>query len=159
MLPELAYIGLGSNLEDPVYQVNSAIDEISTIENITLHAQSSLYHTKPLGPKQPDFVNAVISVLTTLTPMELLDTLLGLETSRGRKREIKWGPRILDCDILLYGNQSIQMPALTIPHPEMKNRSFVLIPLFEIAPNFIFNNGESLQTLVEKFDPNEYVKM
>ncbi|MCS5709452.1 2-amino-4-hydroxy-6-hydroxymethyldihydropteridine diphosphokinase [Candidatus Berkiella cookevillensis] len=159
MIPEVAYIGLGSNLEDPVYQVKSAIDEISQIKDITLQHQSSLYQTKPLGPKQPDFVNAVISILTSLRPMELLDTLLNIEASRGRKREIKWGPRILDCDILLYGNQSIQIPALTVPHPEMTKRSFVLIPFFEIAPNFIFNDGKSLQTLVEQFNPDEYMKL
>lgn len=159
MIPEVAYIGLGSNLEDPVYQIKSAIDEISQIKDITLQCQSSLYQTKPLGPKQPDFVNAVISILTSLRPIELLDTLLNIEASRGRKRQIKWGPRILDCDILLYGNQSIQMPALTVPHPEIRKRSFVLIPFFEIAPNFIFNDGKSLQTLVEQFNPDEYMKL
>ncbi|MGE4348768.1 MAG: 2-amino-4-hydroxy-6-hydroxymethyldihydropteridine diphosphokinase [Candidatus Berkiella sp.] len=159
MIPEVVYIGLGSNLEDPVHQVKSAIDEISQIKEITLQCQSSLYQTKPLGPKQPDFVNAVISVSTSLKPITLLDLLLDIEARRGRKREIKWGPRILDCDILLYGNQSIQMPTLTVPHPEMRKRSFVLIPFFEIAPNFIFNDGKSLKTLVRQFDSDEYVKL
>lgn len=134
--PATAYIGLGSNLQDPVGQIRRARAAIATAEGIAELAFSSLYRNPPMGPAdQPDYVNAVMAVSTTLEPHALLRALQAIENQQGRVRKgERWGPRTLDLDILLYGQQQIATADLTVPHPGAAERAFVLLPLLEIAP-------------------------
>lgn len=132
-----AYIGIGSNLDSPVKQVRSAVSEMTLLPASTLTASSSLYRTAPMGPQdQPDFVNAVASVLTRLSADDLLTQLLGMEEAHGRKRHgQKWGARTLDLDLLVYGRKKIDSDNLIVPHPGIAQRNFVLLPLAEVAPH------------------------
>lgn len=134
--PVKAYIGLGSNLDDPERQVSLACGRLASIESSALIACSSLYGTTPLGPiDQPAFVNAVACIETQLTPHGLLAALHGIERDQGRLRDgSRWGPRTLDLDLLLYHGLILHEPSLTLPHPEMTRRAFVLVPLAQIAP-------------------------
>jgi 2-amino-4-hydroxy-6-hydroxymethyldihydropteridine diphosphokinase len=131
-----AYLGLGSNLQQPVSQVADALDELARLPDSTLVARSSLYRTPPLGPPgQPDYINAVACLSTTLEPERLLDELQALEQLHGRvRRGERWGPRTLDLDLLLYGERTIDTKRLQVPHPHMTERAFVLYPMSEIAP-------------------------
>ncbi|MDO8953927.1 MAG: 2-amino-4-hydroxy-6-hydroxymethyldihydropteridine diphosphokinase [Gammaproteobacteria bacterium] len=134
----IVFLGLGSNLNSPIDQINQAITELANLPRTTMLDHSSLHHSKPLGPQdQPDFINAVVKLETELAPMDLLKACQALEQQHGRIKTRHWGERTLDIDILLYGNQLIDLPELTVPHPEMMNRAFVLQPLAEIAPELI----------------------
>ena len=132
-----AYIALGSNLDDPVDQLQRARARIARLPGVVLRACSSLYRTAPLGyHDQPGFINAVCALETQLSPQELLAHLQAVESHHGRKRSNEQnGPRTLDLDILLYGDQMITTPSLEIPHPRMLERAFVIVPLLEIAPD------------------------
>ncbi len=131
-----AYIALGANLDDPAAQVMAGFAALAALPQTRLIAHSSLYRTAPVGyADQPDFINAVAAVETGLTPRELLDQLLATELSRGRVRKFANAPRTLDLDVLLYGDLQLHEDGLTIPHPRMLERAFVLVPLAEIAPN------------------------
>ena len=131
-----AVIALGSNLEEPEKNVELAITLIS--DSMELLARSSFYKTKPVGgPPQPDYVNAICIVDSILPPMELLNLLLGIEKSMGRIRTEKWGPRIIDCDLITYGDFVIESDPLTLPHPRAHERRFVLEPWYEIEPEAI----------------------
>ena len=146
----IAYIGLGSNLENPSEQIHSACAAIAAVAGIAEQGFSSLYHSAPMGPQdQPDYVNAVMAVATELPPMELLRALQAIENSHGRVRAKRWGARTLDLDILLYGDQVIELPDLTIPHIGMTEREFVLYPLHEITPQLIIPNKGKLVELLE----------
>lgn len=149
---EHVYIGLGSNQGDSGNLLSQALAEINALENSRLLAQSSLYSSSPMGPQdQPDYLNAVCLVETSLQPEELLSALQNIEQTHGRVRKAeRWGPRTLDLDILLYGNQHIDTPDLTIPHYGMADREFVLVPLFEIAPNMIMPDGKPIALWVAK---------
>ncbi len=130
----ICYLGLGSNLRSPKRQLQLAIKSIQRIKNIYIKDISNFYFNKPLGRKaQPMFYNLVIRVNTNIPPHTLLQKLKLIETQQNRVTKIKWGARTIDIDILLYGNKKIKSKALTIPHPEMLNRDFVLIPLAEIT--------------------------
>jgi 2-amino-4-hydroxy-6-hydroxymethyldihydropteridine diphosphokinase len=131
-------VGLGSNLDGPARQIEVAFDMLEAIEATTLLVKSSLYRSAPLGGiEQPDFVNAAALLTTALEPREFLGQLQTIECVRGRERgEIHWGPRVLDLDLLAYGDLSIDEPDLTVPHPGIASRNFVLLPLREIAPDF-----------------------
>ena len=131
------YIGLGSNLDNPVQQVKQAISELSQTEGLTLGKTSSLYRSPPLGPPdQPDYINAVAEIATDLSPEQLLLNLQGIEQRHGRVRGAeKWIARTLDLDILLYGDKIITTDGLVIPHYGLYERAFVLYPLQEIAPD------------------------
>ena len=130
-----AFIGIGSNLDNPLLQVQTALRELAEIPKTALTRSSSLYRTPPMGPPdQPDYINAVAALTTTLSPTELLDALQALEARHGRVRTIHWGPRTLDLDLLLYGNETIHTARLTVPHPGIAQRAFVVLPLAEIAP-------------------------
>ena len=133
-----AYIGLGSNLQDPKTQVQSALRELDRLPYTRLTAKSSLYRSDPMGPAdQPDYINAVAAIETLLTPFALLDALLGIERAHGRIRgATRWGPRTLDLDVLAYGDRVMAEPRLTVPHAGIAERAFVLLPLAEIAPTF-----------------------
>lgn len=132
---ESAYIGLGSNLDDPQQQIRTAISALSILPHSRLRRHSPLYRTAPLGPPgQPDYVNAAALLETALEPMELLDALLGVERDMGRRRDgERWGPRIIDLDLLLYGSRRMQHERLRLPHSQLHRRAFVLIPLADIA--------------------------
>ncbi|WP_392566550.1 2-amino-4-hydroxy-6-hydroxymethyldihydropteridine diphosphokinase [Utexia brackfieldae] len=140
------YIAIGSNLKHPLQQANAAILALSQMNEVQVTAVSPFYRSKPLGPAdQPDYLNAVIAVETSLSPEALLNITQQIEQEQGRERKAhRWGPRTLDLDILLYDNQTIQTARLIIPHYDMKNREFVLYPLFDLAPNLIFPDGEAL---------------
>jgi 2-amino-4-hydroxy-6-hydroxymethyldihydropteridine diphosphokinase len=129
----IAYIGLGSNVGEPQAQVARALGELEGLPDTRLIRHSSLYETEPVGLRdQPGFINAVAIVETALSPRALLDGLLALEHLHGRVRAVKNGPRTLDLDILLYGNMRVHEDGLTIPHPRMHERGFVLEPLLEV---------------------------
>ncbi len=131
-----AFIGLGSNLEDPHGQLQRAFAELGSLPDTRLVARSSLYRSAPLGyPDQPEFVNAVAEVATALTPQDLLQALLQIERKHGRERTFRNAPRTLDLDVLLYDDVQMHEYGLTIPHPQMHLRAFVLQPLLEIAPD------------------------
>ncbi|MDP2794410.1 MAG: 2-amino-4-hydroxy-6-hydroxymethyldihydropteridine diphosphokinase [Sulfurisoma sp.] len=133
-----AYIALGANLGNPAATLNDAIDALVCLRGSVFLAMSSLYRTAPVGLKrQPDFINAVVAVKTHLTPGEMLDELFALEARFGRRRDPGSGknaPRTLDLDLLLHGDAVQSDPGLTLPHPRMHERAFVLAPLLEIAP-------------------------
>ncbi|MCO7247923.1 2-amino-4-hydroxy-6-hydroxymethyldihydropteridine diphosphokinase [Halomonas sp. Mc5H-6] len=132
----LAYIGLGSNLDNPMAQVRQALDELARLPLSDVVGASSLYATPPLGPQdQPDFINAVAALETRLSPLALLDQLQALEQRHRRQRQRRWGPRTLDLDLLLYGQETIRLPRLRVPHLHMHTRAFVLVPLYELAPD------------------------
>jgi 2-amino-4-hydroxy-6-hydroxymethyldihydropteridine diphosphokinase len=134
--PVIAYIGLGANLGDPRAQVEEAVRRLREAEEVELLRVSALYLTPPLGPPgQPWYVNAAVQVKTRLTPEEVMRLLIGIETAMGRVRDERWGPRLIDLDLLLYNGEIITGPDLTVPHPEMHRRAFVLAPLAEIAPD------------------------
>lgn len=129
----MVYLSLGSNLGDKEDNLQKAVYLIGKIPGIRIRAKSSLYQTDPVGYLDQDwFLNAVLKVDTSLSPLELLDKTQGVETALGRKRLIHWGPRSIDIDILLYNQETILLPRLTVPHPEMHKRGFVLVPLNEI---------------------------
>jgi 2-amino-4-hydroxy-6-hydroxymethyldihydropteridine diphosphokinase len=133
-----ATIGLGANLNDPAAQVEYALAELDRLPGTRLLAHSSLYASAPVGyVDQPDFINAVAQVETTLAPRALLDALLDIEHRHGRERSFRNAPRTLDLDLLLYGNAHFHEEALTLPHPRMTERAFVLLPLLEIAPDTV----------------------
>ncbi|KAA8725904.1 2-amino-4-hydroxy-6-hydroxymethyldihydropteridine diphosphokinase [Ewingella americana] len=144
------YIALGSNLAKPVDQVNCALEALAHMPRTKLVVCSAFYRSKPLGPQnQPDFLNAVVALDTELPPEELLDCTQAIEQNQGRVRKLeRWGPRTLDLDMLLYGDRVINTERLTVPHYDMKNREFMLYPLAEIAPELVFPDGESLQTVL-----------
>jgi len=140
MQPTDTYLGLGANLGDPVAQVRRAVDELLGRRLLEPPVRrSSLYRTPPWGlTAQPWFVNAVVSGRSPLPPLELLRAVKQIEKDLGRSSdEIRWGPRLIDIDILLYGRQSLSTPELTLPHPQMRRRAFVLVPLLEIAPDLL----------------------
>ncbi|HCB1860965.1 TPA: 2-amino-4-hydroxy-6-hydroxymethyldihydropteridine diphosphokinase [Citrobacter amalonaticus] len=143
----LVYIALGSNLASPLEQVNAAVNAIGEIPESQIVAISSFYRTLPLGPQdQPDYLNAAVALETTLEPETLLDHTQRIELQQGRVRKAeRWGPRTLDLDIMLFGDRVINSERLTVPHYDMKNRGFMLWPLFEIAPDLHFPDGTSLQ--------------
>ena len=130
------YLALGSNVDDPVMQLNWALERLRNLPNTQFRQVSQFRMTKPVGfLEQPDILNAVVELDTYLSARALLSEVLALEKERKRERSIKNGPRTLDIDILLYGEESINEPDLIIPHPRMWERDFVLIPLYEIAPH------------------------
>lgn len=152
-----AYIGLGSNLDDPLSQVRAALTELAKLPHSALSAVSPLYRTPPLGPAdQPDYINAVAALDTDLEPLALLDQMQRIELHHGRVRgALRWGPRTLDLDLLLYGDRTITSERLTVPHPGLRERPFVIFPLQAIAPGLILPDGTSIASLAEKFAAQE----
>lgn len=146
------YIALGSNLNQPKQQLNDAIHRLSQLQHSQLIRVSSFYQSKPLGPQdQPDYVNAVICLDTQLAPLSLLDQLQQIEQQQGRVRLRRWGERTLDLDILLYGDMQMASERLTLPHYAMTEREFVIVPLFEIAPDLLLPDGSLLRSHYQKF--------
>jgi 2-amino-4-hydroxy-6-hydroxymethyldihydropteridine diphosphokinase len=146
---QTVYIGLGSNLSSPQKQVLQAIKQIKGLQNSLWISSSSLYLTPPWGMKnQPPFINAVVKIATLLEPMELLQALLVIEKVQGRVRDVRYGPRTIDCDILLFGQQQIATEHLCVPHPRMLERAFVMVPLHEIAPELILSTGQCIADVI-----------
>ncbi len=134
----LAYVGLGSNLARPETQLRTALTELDALPLSSCLAHSSLYRSPPMPStgqpnEQPDYINAVVALNTELTPTELLTALQNLENCHHRQRTERWGPRTLDLDLLLYGDEIIDLPELTVPHPGLYERNFVLYPLAELV--------------------------
>ncbi|EGT5208211.1 TPA: 2-amino-4-hydroxy-6-hydroxymethyldihydropteridine diphosphokinase [Cronobacter sakazakii] len=150
----LAFIALGSNLAEPLSQVNNALAALARIPDSRIVATSSFYRTPPLGPQdQPDYLNAAVALETTLGAEALLDNTQRIELEQGRVRKAeRWGPRTLDLDIMLFGDATINTERLTVPHYDMKNRAFMLLPLSEIAPALCFPDGERLADVLERLD-------
>lgn len=150
------YIGLGSNLSQPIEQLERALQEIAQLADVHLLTRSSLYSSVPLGPQdQPDFVNGVAHLRTCLAAEALLKQLQGIELDHGRlRKDQRWGPRTLDLDILLYGQQQINQADLVIPHYGMKQREFVVYPLFEIAPELVLPCGTRLKDILNNVSSN-----
>jgi 2-amino-4-hydroxy-6-hydroxymethyldihydropteridine diphosphokinase len=155
------YIGLGSNLELPERQIQAACDSLATLPDSVFVRCSSLYQSQPMGPQdQPDYVNAVALIKTELSPETLLHQTQLIESQQGRTRKAnRWGPRTLDLDILLFGQHNIDNEQLTVPHSGMKQREFVLYPLYEITPDLTLPCGEKLSDLVLRCPINGLQKM
>ncbi|WP_281559579.1 2-amino-4-hydroxy-6-hydroxymethyldihydropteridine diphosphokinase [Thalassomonas sp. RHCl1] len=151
-----AYIGLGSNLSDPEQQIRQAVIAIAGIADSSIIRISSLYFSKPMGPQdQPDYMNAVLALTTRLAPLALLDALQDIENKAGRiRKDNRWGARVLDLDILLFDQETIDNERLTVPHYGMKEREFVLLPLAEVAPSLVLPCGESVLELSKNINPN-----
>lgn len=148
-----AFIALGSNLQNPQAQVEWALQTIANTAKIKLIKASSLYKTAPVGyENQPDFINAVAEIETDLSPVALLQKLLEIETQHGRERPFPNAPRILDLDVLLYEGIATNTPELTLPHPRMHLRGFVMLPLAEIAPKISIGNHGFADDLASKCD-------
>ena len=143
--PVPAWVALGANLGDAPQAVRDAMVAIAQLPGTTLTKQSSLYRTAPVDSSGPDYINAVVEIATTLTAPALLAALQSIEQDAGRERPYRNAPRTLDLDILLYGQASISSPTLTIPHPRLYERAFVLVPLAEIAPGMV--TGEQLESV------------
>jgi len=150
----LAYIAIGSNLASPLEQMNAAVQALGDIPQTRVVALSSFYRTPPLGPQdQPDYLNAAIALETALSAEALLDNTQRIELQQGRvRKEERWGPRTLDLDIMLFGDAQIHTERLTVPHYDMKRRGFMLWPLFEIAPDLTFPDGEYLSALLAQLN-------
>lgn len=155
------YVGLGSNLEDPVAQVLEAVEELEMIPDSILVSRSSLYRGKPMGPvDQPDYVNAVVAMDTLLSAASFLQELQRIEDLQGRVRDgEQWGPRIIDLDLLLYGKQKIKTAELTVPHSGMHERDFVIIPLSELAGDLNIPGQGRLTALINKCENHSLRKL
>jgi 2-amino-4-hydroxy-6-hydroxymethyldihydropteridine diphosphokinase len=153
---ERCYIGLGANLVEPLAQLQTAIAAMRALPDTELLQVSRFYNSKPMGPQdQPDYINAVALLETGLAPLQLLRALQQIELDHGRQRTgERWGPRTLDLDILLFGEEQIHHPELTVPHYAMHLREFVLYPLAELAPDLILPNGVSLNSLLQQVPLN-----
>ncbi len=156
-----AYIGLGANLNNPKQQIEVAFKALANLPNTQLLLRSSLYQSAPMGPQdQDDYINAVAKIETSLTPIDLLDQLQSIEKTQGRVRKAeRWGPRTLDLDLLLFGDQAIQCERLTIPHYGLRQRAFVLLPLQEIAPELKLPDGTSINSIVEELTEQGITKL
>ena len=146
---ERIYIGMGSNLADPAEQLRSAVEALAHLPQSRWVGVSAFYQSDSLLPGQPRYTNAVAAIDSNLAPLALLDALQAIETDQGRERLERWGPRTLDLDIMLFGDAVINSERLTVPHYDMKNRGFMLWPLFEIAPDLHFPDGLALRAVLD----------
>lgn len=159
-VPIISYLGIGSNLGDPIENCRAALREIASLKNVQVLRRSSLYRTEPVGDTPQDwFVNGVVEVRTTFTALQLIKALQRVEQALGRERNERWGPRTIDIDILLYGREIIKTESLVVPHPEMHKRRFVLAPINEIAPYEIHPlYGVSMKGLLDRLEDDHAVE-
>jgi len=152
-----AYIGVGSNLDDPIEQVRQGIGSLDELPQTSVVLKSSLYRSSPMGPQeQPDFVNAVVAVMTRLEPEQLLSLMMVIEQGQGRERSAeRWGPRTLDLDLLAFSSVKMSSDALTLPHPGIADRIFVLLPWLEIAPKFPVKGSTTVELLHQALHSSE----
>lgn len=151
-----AFIGLGSNVGDRLAFLTRAIEELKALGPLRV---SRIYETSALGPPQADFLNAVAAIETSLSPRELFEALKRIELTLGRIPRARWGPREIDLDLLLYGDEQIDEPDLKVPHPEMSKRAFVLVPLVELAPDAFLPNGQMLSDLLHDVSESSGVRV
>ncbi|WP_417568444.1 2-amino-4-hydroxy-6-hydroxymethyldihydropteridine diphosphokinase [Marinobacter sp.] len=155
-----AFIGLGSNLKEPAAQLARAVSELAVLPGTTLVAQSAFYASRPVGPQdQPDFVNGAVWLKTSLEPHQLLDQLQLIEQAHGRERLRRWGPRTLDLDLLLLGDQILDDERLTVPHRELPNRDFALQPLLDLKPDLALPDGTPVAALRRQCPDNRLRKL
>ncbi|MBU9722024.1 MULTISPECIES: 2-amino-4-hydroxy-6-hydroxymethyldihydropteridine diphosphokinase [Bacillaceae] len=158
MRENIAYISLGSNIEDRYEHLVGAVRRLGDMKQVEIVSQSSIYETDPVGyTEQAPFLNMVIKITTSFSPEELLNVTQEIEQTGGRTKTFRWGPRAIDLDILLFNNENIKLEHLQIPHPRMLERGFVLIPLKELEPNYIFNNGKTIASYIDQLDDKEGV--
>ena len=160
MATERCYIGLGSNVGDRRGALESALARLQALAGVEVTAVSGAWETSPVGPvAQADFLNAAAELRTSLEPRPLLEALLSTERDHGRQRRQRWGPRSLDLDLLLMGGRCVDEPGLTIPHPRLASRRFVLVPLLEIAPGLVHPvSGERLADVLADLESGERVR-
>lgn len=155
-----AFIGLGSNLENPTGQLARAVAALAALPHSELVAQSPFYASRPVGPQdQPDFVNGAVWLRTTLAPHDLLDHLQAIEQDHGRERIQHWGPRTLDLDLLVFGHQTLDDARLTVPHKELANRDFALQPLLDLHPELTLPDGRAIADLRNLCPDNQLRKL
>jgi 2-amino-4-hydroxy-6-hydroxymethyldihydropteridine diphosphokinase len=154
-----AFIGLGSNLSDPKSQVLAAYATMDRLPQTRCLALSPLYQNRALGPVQPDFINAVAKISTQLAPLTLLDALQGIELAQHRVRLEHWGPRTIDLDILLFDDLTWGHERLVLPHPHLNRRSFVLVPLHDLAPDLQLPDGTRLVELLQVCDRDSLIRL
>ena len=155
-----AYVGLGSNLDGPEDQLRKAIASLQHLPDTTVTRASSFYKTRPVGLQdQADYINAVARIRTELSAMELLRQMQQIEIRQGRVRETRWGPRTLDLDLLLYGEDVINEDSLVVPHPEMHKRGFVLYPLHELSPDIVIPGHGPVKELLRGLNPADVQKL
>lgn len=146
-----SYVALGSNLNNPRHQLELALEALARLPHSRLRARSGWYQSKAIGPgEQPDYLNGVVMIETSLEPHTLLDHLQAIEAAQGRTRGERWAARTLDLDILLYGEKVIASERLQIPHPRLAERNFVLYPLADISPDLLLPNGVTLASLLRR---------
>ena len=154
-----AFISLGGNIGDPSIAIEDALTALAAQPGITVTTRSRFYRTPPWGKTdQAEFINACAGLITTLSPNDLLKTCLAVEKSMGRVREERWGPRIIDLDVLTYGDAVVNEADLVIPHPHLTERAFVLVPLRDIAPDFQLD-GVGIDDLLAKLDTKGIIAM
>lgn len=148
------YLALGSNLADPLHQIDAALSALDALPDTQRVATSAFYRTPPYGPPdQPDYLNAAVALDTALSAEALLDQTQRIEQEHGRVRKAeRWGPRTLDIDIMLFGTASLKSDRLTVPHYDLLNRAFMLVPLLEIAPDLSLPDGRSLKPILAQLD-------
>jgi len=156
-----AWLGLGSNLQDPLTQLPLALEKLSTLDNIKILRASSLYRTPPWGDElQDDFINAVVQIETDLAPLPLLHVLQSIEDAMGRQRtDRRWGPRVIDIDLLLYEEDILNTAELELPHPRMHDRAFVLLPLSELEPATQIPGHGSVDSLLSHLDCSDICRL
>jgi 2-amino-4-hydroxy-6-hydroxymethyldihydropteridine diphosphokinase len=142
-----AFLGLGSNLGDRLANLQEAVDRLAGTAGLRVIRASRVYETAPVGPPQPEYLNAVIEVRTTLPARALLQACLDVEAAMGRVRGERWGPRVIDLDVLTYGREHLDEPGLVVPHPRMHERAFVLVPLLELDPDPALPGGRRMASL------------
>lgn len=158
-LPVRAFVGLGSNLSMPAAQIERAFEALAALPGTVLERRSALYRTAPVGyEQQPDFVNAVAQLRTVLDASTLLQSLLAIERAHGRVRTVRDGPRTLDLDLLVHGDAVIDSPGLQVPHPRMRERAFVMVPLAEIAPGFTFPDGGRVDEIARRLEARQRIE-
>lgn len=155
-----AFIGLGSNLGDREANIRQALQQLEQLPETTIVRGSSLYDTEPVGvPDQPNFLNGVVQIETHLAPRQLLWNLMLIERRLGRVRTQHWGPRVIDLDLLLYGDEVLEEPDLQIPHPLMTQRSFVMVPLVEIEPLLVHPvTNQTMLSILQRLGADPLVK-
>ncbi|QKS69667.1 2-amino-4-hydroxy-6-hydroxymethyldihydropteridine diphosphokinase [Paenalkalicoccus suaedae] len=154
-----AYISIGSNIGDRAQELRSSIDYLNEHDCVRVTKESSIYETAPVGvTDQPEFLNMVVEIHTSLRPLDLLAYTQSIEKRMGRERKEKWGPRTIDLDILLFSNENIELESLKVPHPRMNERGFVLIPLQEIAPGLRYPDGASIEADIHELTDKEGVR-
>ncbi len=154
---ETVFLGLGSNIGDRLDHLNGCVRLLDAHPRVQVDDISSVYETDPVGPSQDPFLNVAVRILTDLAPMPLLRACQQIELTLGRVRTVRWGPRTIDVDILLYGDRKTSADVLTIPHAELTNRAFALVPLLEVAPGGRLPDGRSLATALVALAPIEGV--